>query len=252
MASRNPPMKRKVAAKSGAASQPEKRPRVRSFTVSVRLFAWVAELAGTREVDVQLERGACAGQVIANALRAAGLEQGFGLADSLRLAVNREYVPASHVVKPGDELALIPPVSGGAPVHVRITGDRLDTQRLHDMVVTPESGAVVVFTGVTRDVELLSYDAYEEMAQLCIERIALDLLERYKLESVAIEHRTGEVPLSDPSVVVAVSAGHRPAAFTAAREAIDRIKAEAPIWKLEVESGYRSWVRGELPSVRRI
>ena len=89
------------------------------------------------------------------------------------------------------------------------------------------------------------------MAQARIERIVIELMETYKLEAVAIEHRVGEVPLSEPSVIVAVSARNRPAAFAAAREAIDRIKAEAPIWKLELDSGYRSWIRGELPDVGR-
>ena len=80
-----------------------------------------------------------------------------------------------------------------------------------------------------------------------IEQIAIDLMQMYKLEAIAIEHRVGEVPLNEPSVIVAISSRHRPAVFIAARDAIDKIKAEAPIWKLEVDAGYRSWVRGERP-----
>lgn len=229
---------------------PATRAKVERFTVEVRLFAWVAELADTRSVSFEVPRGVRASTVIARALKTAGLDDTLGLTDSVRLAVNREYVTASHIVEPGDELALIPPISGGAPVHVRITAEPLDLQALHDLVMTDGTGAVVTFTGTTRDVSMLQYEAYEEMAQQRIEQIVIELMETYKLESVAIEHRVGEVPLSQPSVIVAVSARHRPAAFTAARDAIDRIKAEAPIWKLEVDSGFRSWVRGEPPETR--
>jgi molybdopterin synthase catalytic subunit len=226
-----------------------KRPRrqVERFTVEVRLFAWVAEHAQARVVSVELPRGVRASTVIARTLKVAGLDETLGASDSVRLAVNKEYVMASHIVEPGDELALIPPISGGAPVHVRITGERLNLQELHDLVMTDGTGAVVTFTGTTRDVNLLHYEAYEEMAQLRIEQIAIELMQMYKLEAIAIEHRVGEVPLNEPSVIVAISSRHRPAAFTAARDAIDKIKAEAPIWKLEVDAGYRSWVRGERP-----
>ena len=112
-------------------------------------------------------------------------------------------------------------------------------------------GAVVTFTGTTRDVEMLHYEAYEEMAQARIEKIVEQLMQTYKLEAIAIEHRIGSVPLNEPSVIVAASSRGRPAAFAAAREAIDRVKAEAPIWKLELDSGYRSWVRGQIPETGR-
>lgn len=230
---------------------PAPRKPVERFSADVRLFAWVAELADTRMITLDLPRGVRASAVISKTLKAAGLDESYGLNDSVRLAVNREYANPSLVVEPGDELALIPPISGGAPAYVRVTSERLDLQKLHDMVMTDGSGAVVTFTGATRDVEMLQYEAYEEMAQARIERIVAQLLETYKLEAVAIEHRVGKVPLNEPSVIVAVSSRNRPAAFAAAREAIDRVKAEAPIWKLELDSGYRSWIRGEIPDVGR-
>ncbi|MBI5310062.1 MAG: molybdenum cofactor biosynthesis protein MoaE [Actinobacteria bacterium] len=246
--------RRQFNRRSGQVAEPvaTKRGReVERFTAEVLLFAWIAELADARSVAIQLPHGVRASTVIARALKHAGLDETLGASDSVRLAVNREYVGPGHIVKEFDELALIPPISGGAPVHVRICSEPLDLQMLHDMVVTDGSGAVVTFTGTTRDVDLLHYEAYEVMAVQRIERIVDDLLENYRLEAVAIEHRVGDVPRSHPSVIVAVSARHRPAAFTAAREAIDRIKAEVPIWKLEVDSGYRSWVRGVLPELRR-
>ncbi|MFY9469856.1 MAG: molybdopterin converting factor subunit 1 [Solirubrobacterales bacterium] len=244
-------MNRRSAQADGVETIAPPRDDVERFSVEVRLFAWLAELADARSVTVELPRGVRASVAINRTLKAAGVDETFGAGDSVRLAVNREYVTASHVIEPGDELALIPPVSGGAPVHVRISSEPLSLQTLHDLVMTNGAGAIVTFTGTTRDVNLLQYEAYEEMAQIRIERIVVELMERYKLESVAIEHRVGEVPLNEPSVIVAVSARHRPAAFTAAREAIDRVKQEAPIWKLEVDAGYRSWVRGDRPGSER-
>jgi molybdopterin synthase catalytic subunit len=106
---------------------------------------------------------------------------------------------------------------------------------------------VVTFSGVTREVELLEYEAYVEMAEERMRAIAEEALGGHGLCAVAVEHRVGEVPLSEPSVIVAVSAPHRSEAFAGAREVIDRVKAEAPIWKKEVEGGEGRWVRGTPP-----
>jgi molybdopterin synthase catalytic subunit len=106
---------------------------------------------------------------------------------------------------------------------------------------------VVTFSGVTREVERLEYEAYAEMAEERMRAIASDAFETHGLCAVAVEHRVGEVPLSEPSVIVAVSAPHRGEAFAGAREIIDRVKAEAPIWKKEIEGGDERWVRGSTP-----
>ena len=111
----------------------------------------------------------------------------------------------------------------------------------------PRAGAVVTFQGVTREVELLEYEAYVEMAEESMGAIVRKAIERHGLCAAAAEHRVGEVPLSEPSVVVAASSPHRDAAFAGAREIIDRVKAEAPIWKREVEGGERRWVEGSRP-----
>jgi MoaE-MoaD fusion protein len=213
------------------------------MTVRVRLFAMLRERAGADEIDLELPDGAS----VADALRRLG-----GLADGLPLvmAVNREYASEDQLLDAGDELALIPPVSGGeagATTHARVTGEPLSLDAVARRVRDPRAGAVVTFQGVTRDVELLEYEAYREMAEERIDAIVLEAVERHGLCAAACEHRTGTVPLSEPSVTVAASAPHRAEAFAGAREIIDRVKAEAPIWKKEVDGGAERWAAGHRP-----
>ena len=216
--------------------------------VTVRLFAVLRERAGAGAVTLELPEGADVG----DALRGLG-----GLADGLPLvlAVNREYAPEDRVLVPGDELALIPPVSGGErdtafALHIRVTPEPLSLDALVASVRDPRAGAVVTFQGVTRRVERLDYEAYVEMAEETMTEAARAAVERHGLCAAAVEHRIGAVPLSEPSVTVAVSAPHRGEAFAGAREIIDRVKAEAPIWKREVEGGEQRWVRGAPPELR--
>jgi molybdopterin converting factor subunit 1 len=210
--------------------------------VKVLLFAMLRERAGARQLTIELPDGARVSDALAElGDLAAGLP--------LVMAVNREYAPEDHVLDPGDELALIPPVSGGeaALVHARVTVEPLSLDAVADRVRDPRAGAVVTFQGVTRDVERLEYEAYVEMAEEKIAAIVADAVERHGLCAAAAEHRVGDVPLSDPSVTVAASAPHRGEAFAGAREIIDRIKAEAPIWKKEIEGGEERWVEGTRP-----
>jgi molybdopterin converting factor subunit 1 len=218
-----------------------------TMTVRVRLFAMLRERAGEEEIELELEEGATVGEAIER-LGAAG-----PLADLLermpvRMAVNREYADSATTLHAADELALIPPVSGGAPPHVRVGGEPLSLDAVTRLVADPGAGAVVSFQGVTREVERLEYEAYREMAQRRIAAILAECVDRHRLFGAAAEHRVGSVPLGEPSVIVAVSAAHREEAFAGAREAIDRIKAEAPIWKREVEGETATWVEGEVPS----
>jgi MoaE-MoaD fusion protein len=133
-------------------------------------------------------------------------------------------------------------------VHARVTGEPLSLERLATLVGRPAAGAIVTFQGTTRDVERLEYEAYREMAEERIGAIVADAIERHGLEAAAAEHRVGDVPLGEASVAVAASAAHREQAFAGAREIIDRIKAEAPIWKKEVDAGGEHWVQGAPPS----
>jgi molybdopterin synthase catalytic subunit len=210
--------------------------------VTVLLFAMLRERAGARQLTIELPDGAR----VRDALDTLG-----DLAADLPLvmAVNREYAPEDHVLDPGDELALIPPVSGGeaALVHVRVTGDRLSLDDVTARVADSRAGAVVTFQGVTRDVDKLEYEAYVEMAEERIAAIVAEAVERHGLCAAAAEHRVGDVPLSEPSVIVAASSAHRGEAFAGAREINDRLKAEAPIWKKEIEGDEGRWVEGTRP-----
>jgi len=207
--------------------------------IRVRLFAALRERAGAAEVELELPEGALVRDALAQ----------FGsLADGLPLvmAVNQEYVDPEAELLPGDELALIPPVSGGS-LHVRLTPEPLALDPLLERVKHPGAGAVVTFLGVTREVAALEYEAYAEMAERQMTEILERAIDRHGLCAGAVEHRVGTVPLSEASVAIAVSAPHRQEAFAGAREIIDELKAHAPIWKREEGE----WVAGTTPQPRR-
>jgi molybdopterin synthase catalytic subunit len=217
------------------------------MTISVRLFAGLRERAGAGAIDVELPDDARAGDVLA---AMAGTPVGALEPGQCIVAVNREYARPEDPVAAGDEVALIPPVSGGASETVRriaVTDAPLDLASLSQAVRDPRAGAVVCFEGVTRDVPQLEYEAYAEMAEPRLARIAQEEAERHGLCAVAVEHRVGTVALGEPSVIVAASAAHRGEAFAGARAVIDRVKAEAPIWKVEVSGTGAQRVQGTLP-----
>jgi molybdopterin synthase catalytic subunit len=211
--------------------------------ITVRLFAMLRERAGVPEVTLELPDGARVSDALASLSE---LAEGLPLV----MAVNREYADADRVLDSGDELALIPPVSGGetrAAPWVRVCAAPLSLEDLAARVRHSGAGAVVTFSGVTREVERLEYDAYVQMAEERMTAIATEAVERHGLCAAAVEHRVGDVPLTMASVIVAVSAPHRGEAFAGAREIIDRVKAEAPIWKKEMEGDEGRWVEGTEP-----
>jgi MoaE-MoaD fusion protein len=206
--------------------------------VRVRLFAGLRERAGAGELELELPDGA----LVRDALhQVRTLTEGVPVV----MAVNQEYAGEDAVLSSGDELALIPPVSGGAVdvVHVRITEEPLRLDPLLDRVRDPRAGAVLSFLGVTREVDELEYEAYTEMAGAKLAEIASAAVHRHGLCAAAVEHRIGTVPLSEPSVAIAVSAPHRAEAFAGGREIIDELRRQAPIWKKEEGE----WVDGTTP-----
>jgi molybdopterin synthase catalytic subunit len=214
--------------------------------VTVRLFAMLRDRAGgANELTLELPEGARVRDALeSDAL--ASLAKGIPLV----MAVNREYADPDQVLDAGDELALIPPVSGGstaAAPWVRVSAEPLSLDALAQRVRDPRAGAVVTFSGVTRVVDRLEYEAYAEMAEARMRAIASEAVASHGLCAAAVEHRVGDVPLSEPSVIVAASAPHRGEAFAGAREIIDRVKGEAPIWKREIQGGDERWVRGIPP-----
>jgi molybdopterin synthase catalytic subunit len=232
-------------------------------TVTVRLFGILRERAGSDRAELELPDGATVADALEALSRIPALE---GLLERIpvQMAVNRDYASPDTALSGDDELALIPPLSGGEEaagpspaassrpeqvvepavnssdtdprVHVAVTDRPLSLDSVSSAVSDPRAGAIVSFQGVTREVDHLDYEAYREMAG---ERIGLILAEcaaRHGLCAAAAEHRTGPVALGEPSVIVAASAPHRIEAFAGAHEIIDRIKAEAPIWKREVDA----------------
>jgi molybdopterin converting factor subunit 1 len=206
--------------------------------VEVRLFAGLRERAGTSERELELADGACVADVWER------LDLGEE-PEGLLYAVNKEYAPGDRLLAAGDEVALIPPVSGGA---FRLTDGPIDVGSVLAEVADERAGAVATFLGTTRvhsrgrTVVHLEYEAYEGMAEQVMEEIAKSLLARYDLCRVAITHRVGRVGIGETSVAIAVSAPHREHALAACKDAIDTLKADVPLWKKEVYEGGEEWV----------
>jgi molybdopterin synthase catalytic subunit len=244
-----------------------------SIRVHVRLFAMQRELAGTRGLDLELSSGATIEDAWAEVIRRHPM-----LAPgrpALRFARNGAYAPAESVLGDGDEVAMIPPVSGGDAVggSGSAAGERILEIReepfgaaildeLGARLASPEDGAVVGFLGVTRrspgtpapgqeaeaarhagrSVESLTYETHAAMALAVMGQIADEIATRFGVIRLAIVHREGEVPLGEASVAIVACAPHRDAAFQAARYAIDETKARAPIWKAEQFADGHVWI----------
>lgn len=252
----------------------------RAAQVRVRLFAMLAEAAGRRELVLEVPAGSRVSDVAAALAR-----QVPALApwvDRVSYALNLEYVRGDALVRDGDEVALLPPVSGGAgdagedtgahrhggagareaPVQgdtpgvvatagggrFVVTTGPLSLDAVAALVNHPRAGAVCVFTGTVRGItgdhetSYLTYDAYGPMAVTEMQRIAAEIQRRWPGTEVAMHHRTGRVDIGETSVVVAVSAPHRPEAFAACRFGIDELKRRVPIWKKEVYADGSHWV----------
>jgi molybdopterin synthase catalytic subunit len=206
--------------------------------VTVRLFAGLRELAGTGRRDVEVPASASVGDVWS----------ALGLGDEppgLLYAVNKKYAETSQPLSDGDEVALIPPVSGGA---VRLTHGPVNLTSVLVEVVDEQAGAIATFLGTVRarsrgrDVIALEYEAYEEMAEEVMAGIADEIQARFDLCKVAMTHRLGRVEIGETSVAIAVSAPHRQDALAACADAIEALKSQVPLWKKELYEGGEEWI----------
>ena len=206
--------------------------------VNVRLFAGLRERAGTGSRKLELADGATLGDVWP------ALDLG-DEPSGLLYALNKRYAETSATLADGDEVALIPPVSGG---DFRLTAEPLSLDAIVREVQRDEAGAVATFLGTVRNrsrdrsVLYLEYEAYEGMAEETMAELARELSTRHDLLAVAIHHRVGRVEIGEPSVAIAVSSPHRASALAACKEAIDTLKGTVPLWKKEVYEGGEEWI----------
>lgn len=182
-----------------------------------------------------------------------------GLFPSLAVAVNQQYASRNHALQDGDEVALLPPVSGGAETaagprssyHCEIVRTRIATEQILERMKRGEDGAVVVFEGIVRNhtrnrrTQFLDYEAYEPMALTQMNALAEKALANYTIREIAIVHRLGRLEIGETSVLIIVASAHRAAAFDACRYVIDTLKRTVPIWKKEHFADGAVWADGE-------
>jgi molybdopterin synthase catalytic subunit len=204
----------------------------------VRLFAGLRERAGSGEREVELPEGSR----VYDAWAALGLG---AEPPGLAYAVNRQYADHDQALADGDELAVIPPVSGGA---FRLVEGPIDVAAVMAEVQSDGAGAIATFVGTVRarsrhrDVLYLEYEAYEGMAEQVMTELAKTLRAKYELTEIAMTHRVGRVEIGEASVAIAVSAPHRQDALAACTEAIDTLKRTVPLWKKEVYEDGEEWI----------
>lgn len=215
--------------------------------VTVNFFGPARDLSKQTQVSFEIGEGETVG-VLAG--RLAEQYPALGAALGLRLAVNCGYVALDHVLRDGDEVAVIPPVSGGAPTNVSLTRDPIDIDRIYEQLQRHEAGAVATFIGTVRaesregrELTALDYSAYEDMALEQMNGIRRRAGEKFEILDSIIVHRLGKLGLGEISIAVGVASAHRVAAFEACHWIVDMVKTDAPIWKQDCWSdGSQSWV----------
>lgn len=218
--------------------------------VKVLFFGQLKDLVGRAEDEVELPAGARVADLVSHYQRRVARWEEFR--PSLAVAVNQEYAESTAPLRAGDEVAFLPPVSGGAERdRVELTRAPIATAEIIAALKAPADGAVVVFDGIVRNHSgqrqtlYLDYEAYEPMALAAMRQIAAELRERFSVDAVAVVHRLGRLQIGETSVLIAVSAPHRAAAFEACRHAIERLKRGVPLWKKEYFADGAVWVEGE-------
>lgn len=248
------PAKRGCLVKTTLRAGPSKRAGILKRNMRVRLlvFGVLKDLIVDSSAQLELPEGARVRDLLDHQrTRFSGCDQ---LWSSLAVAVNREYVPADHALRDGDEVALLPPVSGGAEnsdAHVSIVHQRIDAHATVTALERPEDGALVVFDGMVRNntrgrrTLYLIYEAYEEMALAQMRALREKALADFAVRDIAIVHRLGRIEVGESSVLIAVTSAHRAAAFDACRWLIDTLKRTVPIWKKEFFEDGAVWADGE-------
>jgi molybdopterin synthase catalytic subunit len=229
--------------------------------VRVLFFGMLKDVAGRGSDTIDLPEGATLADLLAHYRN--GIPRLEPYVGSLALSINQEYAPAGAALHDNDEVGLLPPVSGGSPdppeppaprtkkAHAATVHDRIDVARIVDAIKRPADGAVVTFEGIVRDHSrdrrtlYLDYEGYEAMARKRLERLAVEAQAKFAIDEVAVVHRLGRLEIGETSVVIAVSAAHRAAAFDACRWLIDTLKKTVPIWKKEHFADGAVWADGE-------
>lgn len=219
------------------------------INVDLRYFAAMREALGRSSERLGVPVGTTAGALLDRLVdEQPRLDR---MRSVVMVMVNQSYAPADTVLSDGDEVAFIPPVSGGASGFYRVQEAPLDAREVEALVVHPGAGAVVTFSGTVRDhgrgrgVSLLEYEAYAPAAERMMEQVGEEIAARWSVLNIAIVHRTGALPVGEVSVVIAISSAHRDAAFDASRYAIERLKEIVPIWKKEHYEDGAAWLGSE-------
>jgi molybdopterin synthase catalytic subunit/molybdopterin converting factor small subunit len=220
--------------------------------VTVLTFGMLRDLDRQIPGSIDLPPGATVADLLAHCR--AQRPETHAIWSSIAVAVNREYAPAAHPLSEGDEVALLPPVSGGstpASSHIALTSDPISAAAVAEPLRRGEDGAVVVFDGIVRNhtrgrrTLYLFYEAYPEMALARMKQLAAEALQQFPVRDVAIVHRLGRLEVGETSVIIAVASAHRAAAFDACRWLIDTLKQTVPIWKKEFFADGAVWAQGE-------
>jgi len=228
-----------------------------NMRVQILFFGMLKELAGRASETIDLIEGASVADVLRH--YESQIPRLKDCLSSLALAVNQQYAGPDTKLNSGDEIALLPPVSGGVPeplgrlphAKAKIVRQVINTQQVLGALKCGEDGATLVFEGVVRNQTrgrktlYLEYEAYEEMALAQLEKLAAESLEKFKIRDVAIVHRLGRLEIGETSVLIAIASAHRAAAFEACRWLIDTLKQTVPIWKKEFFEDGAVWADGE-------
>lgn len=220
-----------------------------TISIDVRYFAAMRELLGRTSDRLAVPAGTTAGAVLERLIaEEPRLDR---MRNVLMVMVNQSYASPDAELGDGDEVAFIPPVSGGSTFVYRVQEPAIDVREVEAMVVDPGAGAIVTFSGTVRDngrgqsVSLLEYEAYAPAAERMMAQVGEEIVSRWPVIKVAMVHRIGALTVGEVSVVIAISSAHRDAAFDASRYAIERLKEIVPIWKKEHYADGAAWLGSE-------